>query len=128
MRLMLCKLLQLDGKIIAPTGAAAWGSGLLQWIEFTKLKGITIRGKGIIDGQGSVWWNDSPTDNPAKEAELVDATPAKNSNYSSSQDLVIVHIFFFHNHGLNGRPEQVKLGFITFLPQLLHLLVPNETN
>lgn len=92
---MLCELLQLDGKIIAPTGAAAWRSGLLQWIEFTKLKGITIRGKGIIDGQGSVWWNDLPTYNPAKEAELVkDATPAKNSNYSSSQDLVIVHIFF----------------------------------
>ncbi|KAM7512465.1 hypothetical protein LguiB_011340 [Lonicera macranthoides] len=80
---------QLDGKIIAPTGAAAWGSGLLQWIEFTKLKGITIQGKGIIDGQGSVWWNDLPADNPAIEAELVDATPAKNSNYSSSQDLAL---------------------------------------
>ncbi|KDP46434.1 hypothetical protein JCGZ_10274 [Jatropha curcas] len=53
---------QLDGKIIAPTSAGAWGSGLLQWIEFTKLKGITIKGKGIIDGQGSVWWNDLPDD------------------------------------------------------------------
>ncbi|KAE8689341.1 Shaggy-like kinase 13 isoform 1 [Hibiscus syriacus] len=52
---------QLDGKIIAPTSSSAWGSGLLQWIEFTKLKGITITGKGTIDGQGSVWWNDSPT-------------------------------------------------------------------
>ncbi|KZV45676.1 hypothetical protein F511_02336 [Dorcoceras hygrometricum] len=48
---------QLDGKIIAPTDSGAWGSGLLQWIQFTKLKSITIRGKGIIDGQGSVWWN-----------------------------------------------------------------------
>ncbi|KAE8691635.1 Shaggy-like kinase 13 isoform 1 [Hibiscus syriacus] len=51
---------QLDGKIIAPTSSSAWG-GLLQWIEFAKLKGITIKGKGTIDGQGSVWWNDSPT-------------------------------------------------------------------
>ncbi|PPD93086.1 hypothetical protein GOBAR_DD09980 [Gossypium barbadense] len=55
---------QLDGKIIAPTSSKAWGSGLLQWIEFTKLKGITIKGKGTIDGQGSVWWNDSPTAQP----------------------------------------------------------------
>lgn len=55
------KHLQLDGKIIAPTSSAAWGSGTLQWLEFTKLKKITIRGKGVIDGQGSVWWNDSPT-------------------------------------------------------------------
>ncbi|KAK6256453.1 hypothetical protein SCA6_017758 [Theobroma cacao] len=58
---------QLDGKIIAPTSSGAWGSGLLQWIEFTKLKGITIRGKGTIDGQGSVWWNDSPTFDPKAE-------------------------------------------------------------
>ncbi|KAF8010968.1 hypothetical protein BT93_J1564 [Corymbia citriodora subsp. variegata] len=49
---------QLDGKIIAPTSARAWGSSLL-WIEFTKLTKIIIQGKGIIDGQGSVWWNNS---------------------------------------------------------------------
>lgn len=49
-------VMQLDGKIIAPTSSSAWGSGLLQWIEFTKLTKITIKGKGIIDGQGSVWW------------------------------------------------------------------------
>ncbi|KAK8717030.1 hypothetical protein V6N13_044314 [Hibiscus sabdariffa] len=60
---------QLDGKIIAPTSSSAWGSGLLQWIEFTKLKGITIKGKGTIDGQGSVWWNDSPTFDPTDEPD-----------------------------------------------------------
>ncbi|XP_044501540.1 polygalacturonase At1g48100 [Mangifera indica] len=49
---------QLDGKIIAPTSSNAWGSGLLQWLEFKNLKGITVKGAGIIDGQGSVWWND----------------------------------------------------------------------
>ncbi|XP_022989159.1 polygalacturonase At1g48100 [Cucurbita maxima] len=59
---------QLDGKIIAPTSPSAWGSGLLQWIEFTKLKGITVKGTGTIDGQGSVWWSDdSPTDDPTDE-------------------------------------------------------------
>ncbi|KAK6928351.1 Glycoside hydrolase, family 28 [Dillenia turbinata] len=52
-------LFQLDGMIIAPTGSKAWGKGTLNWIEFTKLKGITIRGNGIIDGQGSVWWKNS---------------------------------------------------------------------
>ncbi|XP_075652140.1 polygalacturonase At1g48100 [Castanea sativa] len=50
---------QLDGKIIAPTSSQPWGSGLLQWLEFKNLKGFTIKGKGIIDGQGSVWWGDS---------------------------------------------------------------------
>ncbi|XP_058079989.1 polygalacturonase At1g48100-like [Magnolia sinica] len=49
-------IFQLDGTIIAPTGAGQWGSGLLQWLEFTKLKGITIRGGGVIDGRGNVWW------------------------------------------------------------------------
>ena len=55
--MILC--MQLDGKIIAPTSSQQWGSGLLQWLEFTKLQGITIKGKGMIDGQGSVWWEDS---------------------------------------------------------------------
>ncbi|GAV74634.1 LOW QUALITY PROTEIN: Glyco_hydro_28 domain-containing protein, partial [Cephalotus follicularis] len=48
---------QLDGKIIAPTSSVARGS-LMQWLQFKILKGITIIWKGIIDGQGSVWWND----------------------------------------------------------------------
>ncbi|KAK3014141.1 hypothetical protein RJ639_008482 [Escallonia herrerae] len=77
-------IFQLDGKIIAPTSSAAWGSGLLHWLNFSELKGITVRGKGVIDGQGSVWWNDSPLDNP----EEVAATSARDSNYSSSQNLM----------------------------------------
>ena len=75
--------LQLDGKIIAPTSPAAWGSGTLQWIEFTELNKITIRGKGVIDGQGSVWWNDSPTYNPTEESET------STSEYS-------VNIYVYH--------------------------------
>ncbi|KAJ1423062.1 Pectin lyase fold/virulence factor [Sesbania bispinosa] len=57
-------IFQLDGTIVAPTNPNAWGRGLLQWLEFTKLVGITIQGNGIIDGRGSVWWQDHPYDNP----------------------------------------------------------------
>nr|XP_043618385.1 polygalacturonase At1g48100 [Erigeron canadensis] len=52
---------QLDGKIIAPKKSGGWESGLLQWLEFTKLNGITIRGTGVVDGQGSGWWTESGT-------------------------------------------------------------------
>ncbi|XP_038714484.1 polygalacturonase At1g48100-like [Tripterygium wilfordii] len=63
---------QLDGIIIAPTSSNAWGKGLLQWLEFTKLIGITIQGKGIIDGKGSGWWQDSPYGDPIDdEAKLI---------------------------------------------------------
>ncbi|OVA16982.1 Glycoside hydrolase [Macleaya cordata] len=55
---------QLDGTIVAPTSSKAWSSGLLQWLEFSKLRGITIQGGGTIDGRGSVWWKDSSMDNP----------------------------------------------------------------
>ncbi|GLJ40543.1 hypothetical protein SUGI_0836420 [Cryptomeria japonica] len=50
-------IFQIEGTIIAPTNARIWGSGLLQWMQFIKLKGITIQGCGVIDGQGSVWWD-----------------------------------------------------------------------
>ncbi|KAH0650037.1 hypothetical protein KY284_029949 [Solanum tuberosum] len=49
---------QLDGRIIAPTNPNVWG--VLQWLEFSKLNGICVKGKGIIDGQGSVWWKIAP--------------------------------------------------------------------
>lgn len=56
--------MQLDGTIIAPVVAKAWGSGFLQWLDFTKLVGITIKGSGKIDGNGAVWWHDTPFDDP----------------------------------------------------------------
>ncbi|KAL8142408.1 hypothetical protein V2J09_015440 [Rumex salicifolius] len=62
---------QLDGEIIAPTSPKVWGSGLLWWIQFTKLKGITIQGEGIIDGSGSVWWQNSPYDPVDSESQLL---------------------------------------------------------
>uniref|UniRef100_A0A0E0MZR3 Polygalacturonase n=1 Tax=Oryza rufipogon TaxID=4529 RepID=A0A0E0MZR3_ORYRU len=55
-------LFQLDGTIVAPTSAKAWGSGLLQWIEFTKLNGVSIQGNGIINGRGQQWWTYSDID------------------------------------------------------------------
>ncbi|XP_057448488.1 polygalacturonase At1g48100-like [Lotus japonicus] len=60
---------QFDGTIIAPTNSNAWGGGLLQWLEFSKLVGITIQGKGVIDGRGSVWWQDFPYDDPIDDEE-----------------------------------------------------------
>ncbi|KAH9303717.1 hypothetical protein KI387_008121, partial [Taxus chinensis] len=49
-------IFQIQGTIIAPTSPRTWNDGLLQWIQFIKLNGITIQGSGTIDGQGSVWW------------------------------------------------------------------------
>ncbi|XP_042425543.1 polygalacturonase At1g48100-like [Zingiber officinale] len=66
---------QLDGMIIAPTNAKYWASGLLWWIEFTKLKGIAIRGSGVIEGRGSVWWTDTDSDVDPTHDELSSNLP-----------------------------------------------------
>uniref|UniRef100_A0A7C9DE64 Endo-polygalacturonase n=2 Tax=Opuntia streptacantha TaxID=393608 RepID=A0A7C9DE64_OPUST len=58
---------QLDGTLVAPTSPKYWGSGLLWWLDFTKLVGITIQGKGTIDGSGSVWWKDAPYAGPVDD-------------------------------------------------------------
>ncbi|XP_031382582.1 polygalacturonase At1g48100 [Punica granatum] len=77
---------QLDGKIIAPTTSSDWGSGLLQWIEFTKLKKITIRGKGIVDGHGSVWWNDMTDEVTTEESDL-ETSMADNSTATTNDTM-----------------------------------------
>ncbi|KAF4366138.1 hypothetical protein F8388_014856 [Cannabis sativa] len=45
---------QLDGTIIAPQDPKAWGKGLFQWLLFSKLRGITVQGNGILEGKGSI--------------------------------------------------------------------------
>lgn len=60
---------KLDGKIIAPKKLGSWESGLLQWLDITKVNGITNRGAGVVDGQGSGWWTESGT----KPTNTVDA-------------------------------------------------------
>ncbi|KAF7022872.1 hypothetical protein CFC21_035504 [Triticum aestivum] len=68
-------LFQLEGTILAPTNAKAWGSGLLQWLEFTKLSGLSIQGSGTINGRGQQWWtysdpNDDEDDDKQYNEEL----------------------------------------------------------
>ncbi|PKA66577.1 Polygalacturonase [Apostasia shenzhenica] len=55
-------IFQLDGSIVAPTNPKVWSPGPLWWMEFTKLKGITIQGRGSVDGRGSIWWTQSEID------------------------------------------------------------------
>ncbi|XP_068303891.1 polygalacturonase At1g48100 [Pyrus communis] len=94
---------QLDGKIIAPTSSGDWGSGLLQWIEFTKLKGISIKGSGIIDGQGSVWWSDSPKYNPANEATYssLDNSQATENNSGEMPSTKPTALRFYGSDGVS---------------------------
>ncbi|CAN6446266.1 unnamed protein product [Victoria cruziana] len=67
---------QLDGTILAPTSASAWGSGLLQWLEFTKLKGLTVQGQGVIDGRGAAWWGGTQSYDPVINAMLHSGMPS----------------------------------------------------
>lgn len=64
-------VVQLDGTIIAPTSSSPWGSGILQWLEFTKLVGLTIKGSGIIDGNGAAWWQTSYDDDPLDDQSKI---------------------------------------------------------
>ncbi|KAF3784970.1 hypothetical protein EJ110_NYTH24957 [Nymphaea thermarum] len=59
-----CQSNILEGTILAPTSASAWGSGLLQWLEFTKLRGLTVQGQGVIDGRGAAWWGGTQSYDP----------------------------------------------------------------
>ncbi|KAL1565634.1 galacturonan 1,4-alpha-galacturonidase [Salvia divinorum] len=61
---------QLDGTIIAPKSSTPWGSGLLQWLQFTKLVGLTIKGSGTIDGNGAVWWQIASDDDDLVSSSL----------------------------------------------------------
>ncbi|OWM78267.1 hypothetical protein CDL15_Pgr015086 [Punica granatum] len=48
---------ELLGSIIAPSNPSAWaGFDQSKWLRFESVNGLTLDGKGQIDGQGSAWW------------------------------------------------------------------------
>ncbi|GLJ05362.1 hypothetical protein SUGI_0016850 [Cryptomeria japonica] len=55
-------IFKVDGNVIAPVNPKAWASKPLNWINFSKLNGITILGDGTFDGQGAAWWKTSEQD------------------------------------------------------------------
>lgn len=77
-------ILQLDGTIVAPTSAKAWDSGLLQWIEFTKLNGVSIQGNGIINGRGQQWWTYSDIDDDEDDDTVRSHHPSSISSYTNN--------------------------------------------
>ncbi|OVA20733.1 Glycoside hydrolase [Macleaya cordata] len=96
---------QLDGTIIAPTSWKAWGSGLFQWILFTKLKGITVQGQGIINGRGSLWWQDTPLDEPIDDESLF-VIPITDTKHNNSQTVI--------SSDLNGKMPSIKPTALRF--------------
>ncbi|EEE54470.1 hypothetical protein OsJ_01569 [Oryza sativa Japonica Group] len=50
---------QIDGVLMPPDGPASWpaADGRRQWIVFYRADGMTLSGKGTIEGNGEEWWN-----------------------------------------------------------------------
>ncbi|XP_027362829.1 polygalacturonase At1g48100 [Abrus precatorius] len=52
--------LQIDGTLLALPEASSWPkSSLFQWINFKWVQNFTIKGSGIVNGQGYNWWRSS---------------------------------------------------------------------
>jgi hypothetical protein len=50
---------QVDGVLMPPDGPDCWpaSDNSRQWLVFSNLDGMTLRGAGTIEGNGEDWWN-----------------------------------------------------------------------
>ncbi|KAL6865132.1 hypothetical protein ACP4OV_016283 [Aristida adscensionis] len=50
---------QVDGLLMPPNGPDCWpaADSRRQWLVFSNLDGMTLRGAGTIEGNGEEWWN-----------------------------------------------------------------------
>ncbi|CAO2203410.1 unnamed protein product [Urochloa humidicola] len=50
---------QIDGVLMPPDGPASWpaADSRRQWLVFYKADGMTLAGKGTIEGNGEEWWD-----------------------------------------------------------------------
>lgn len=44
---------------MAPDGPKSWKSKTIKqgWLHFKGISGMTLQGRGLIDGRGEKWWN-----------------------------------------------------------------------
>ncbi|KAL0415339.1 UNVERIFIED_CONTAM: putative polygalacturonase [Sesamum latifolium] len=49
-----------SGNIVAPVKTGWSGNQKNAWIIFSNINGLVVKGKGVIDGQGSSWWPSRP--------------------------------------------------------------------
>ncbi|XP_061993784.1 probable polygalacturonase At3g15720 [Rosa rugosa] len=53
-------VIQIDGNIVGPSTLSEWADVCKMgqcWLCFQNVKGLVIKGGGLIDGKGSIWWN-----------------------------------------------------------------------
>ncbi|KAM0929247.1 hypothetical protein ACQ4PT_001743 [Festuca glaucescens] len=52
-------VVQVDGVLMPPDGPDCWppSDNRRQWLVFSNLDGMTLRGAGTIEGNGEDWWN-----------------------------------------------------------------------
>ncbi|XP_026424710.1 polygalacturonase QRT2-like [Papaver somniferum] len=54
-------VVQISGTIVGPLTLKEWGwpNFINKWIVFKNVDGLTVQGRGIIDGRGNCWWENS---------------------------------------------------------------------
>lgn len=50
---------QVDGNIVGPSTLGQWAESCNSgcWLCFQNVKGLVMKGNGLINGKGSIWWN-----------------------------------------------------------------------
>uniref|UniRef100_A0A6J0PD66 Probable polygalacturonase At3g15720 n=1 Tax=Elaeis guineensis var. tenera TaxID=51953 RepID=A0A6J0PD66_ELAGV len=85
--------IQIDGTILAPN--ETWTLEEDIWIIFQHINGLTINGSGLIDGQGSIWWDcraQEQCDNAPKALGIQRCTNVQlsNLNFKDSPKMHVV--------------------------------------
>ncbi|KAL2327857.1 hypothetical protein Fmac_021284 [Flemingia macrophylla] len=105
--------LQIDGTVSAPPEASSWPkSNLFQWINLKWVQNFTIKGSGIVDGQGYNWWSssefyDTDTQKIYKQIPGMKPTAIRfySSNFVTIRDIRIInsplcHLKFDNSKGI----------------------------
>ncbi|XP_065863892.1 polygalacturonase At1g48100 [Euphorbia lathyris] len=88
-------VLQVDGCLMPPDGPESWPEkdSKMQWLVFYRLDGITLTGKGTIEGNGEKWW-----DLPCKPHR----GPNGESSSGPCDSPTLIRFFMSSNIGVKG--------------------------
>ena len=51
--------MQINGVLLASDDRSDYGRDGSQWIRFDSVQGLIVEGRGVINGRGNIWWQNS---------------------------------------------------------------------
>nr|KYP52500.1 putative polygalacturonase At3g15720 family [Cajanus cajan] len=104
--------IEIQGTLLAPK-RDAWGTCSRRWLHFLNVRGLTVHGSGVINGQGQDWWGNALLFENCDGLQIRGLThingPASHVYVVHSKDVTISNVNIYSPVGISHNTDGIDL-------------------